>query len=160
YRVSEKTNQDWVRRWIKAPRGFRPATRMPHFYGLSNNNAAALKGTGQEKFPDAEIDGIAFYLLTESKDYLGGKDKFTRAEEERIERLKQEVAEIKGRIKQTQEGKRRPTELVLRQTELEKKEAELALAQRALELRGKPQTLAAKFEADVAPALEGYKPNQ
>src|SRR5260370_36314987 len=38
YRIAEKTNQHWARRWIQAPRNFRPTTKMPHFYGLSNND--------------------------------------------------------------------------------------------------------------------------
>ena len=41
-RIAEKTNQDWVRKWVHAPRGFRPDTKMPHFYGLSNNSKDSL----------------------------------------------------------------------------------------------------------------------
>jgi len=72
-RLAEKTNQDWVRKWIYSPRGFRPDTRMPHFYGLSNNRKDDLP-EDQQKFPDAEIAGIAHYLLAESKGNLEGKD--------------------------------------------------------------------------------------
>lgn len=70
YRLPEKTHKDFVSRWIKAPREFRPDTRMPHYYGLSNNNEAALKGTGQEKFPDAEVASITHFLFVESQKYL------------------------------------------------------------------------------------------
>jgi mono/diheme cytochrome c family protein len=70
FRLSEKTNEEWAAKWIKSPRSFRPDTKMPHFYGLSNNNAAALAGTGQEKFPDAEVASIAHFLFTESDRYL------------------------------------------------------------------------------------------
>jgi mono/diheme cytochrome c family protein len=70
FRLAEKTNEEWTRRWIKSPRSFRPDTRMPHFYGLANNNAEALKGTGQEKFPDAEAASIAHFLFAESNHYL------------------------------------------------------------------------------------------
>lgn len=70
FRLAEKTNEDWVARWVKSPRSFRPDTKMPHFYGLSNNSPAALKGTGQEKFPDAEAASIAHYLMVESNKYL------------------------------------------------------------------------------------------
>jgi mono/diheme cytochrome c family protein len=75
-RLSEKTNEKWVWNWIHAPREFRPSTRMPHFYGLSNNNEEALGGTGQEEFPNAEIHAITHYLLSESKAWLKGQDKF------------------------------------------------------------------------------------
>jgi mono/diheme cytochrome c family protein len=72
-RLAEKTNQDWVRKWIQSPRGFRPDTKMPHFYGLSNNSPEALPDP-QKHFPDAEIAGIAYYLLAESKGNLEGED--------------------------------------------------------------------------------------
>ena len=38
YRLSEKTNEEFTRKWIRAPREFRPDTKMPHFYGTSNNS--------------------------------------------------------------------------------------------------------------------------
>ena len=41
-RIAEKTNEEWVRRWIQSPRGFRPDTKMPHFYNLSNNSPDVL----------------------------------------------------------------------------------------------------------------------
>jgi mono/diheme cytochrome c family protein len=70
FRLAEKSNEEWTARWIKSPRSFRPDTRMPHFYGLANNNEEALRGTGQEKFPDAEAASIAHFLFAESKAYL------------------------------------------------------------------------------------------
>ncbi len=42
-RISEKTDQEWVRKWISSPRSFREDTKMPHFYGLSTNSREALK---------------------------------------------------------------------------------------------------------------------
>jgi mono/diheme cytochrome c family protein len=75
-RLSEKTNENWVWRWIRAPREFRSSTRMPHFYGLSNNDESALAGTGQEEFPNAEIHAVTHYLLSESRAWLKGEDKF------------------------------------------------------------------------------------
>ncbi len=68
-RLAEKTNQEWVRKWVQAPRGFRPDTKMPHFYGLSNNTKDVLP-EDQQRFPDTEIAGIAYYLLHESKGNL------------------------------------------------------------------------------------------
>ena len=70
YRVSEKTNESWAVNWITDPRGFRPDTKMPHYYGLSNNDEEALKGTGQEKFPSTEVHGIAHYMFATSRDYV------------------------------------------------------------------------------------------
>ncbi len=69
-RLSEKTNEEWVRKWIDNPRGFRPDTKMPHFFHLSNNNDDALKGTGQEQFPAATIHAMAYYLFRQSEAYI------------------------------------------------------------------------------------------
>jgi cytochrome c2 len=75
-RIAEKTNQEWARKWIQAPRDFRPDTKMPHFYGLSNNSRASAEGlpVDQQKFPTTEIHAIAYYLFAESKGALEGKD--------------------------------------------------------------------------------------
>ncbi len=75
-RIAEKTNQEWARKWIQAPRNFREDTKMPHFYGLSNNNHEFLaeNAPAQKDFPDAEIHAIAYYLFAESKKHLGADD--------------------------------------------------------------------------------------
>jgi mono/diheme cytochrome c family protein len=91
-RLSEKTNQAWVRRWIAAPRNFRPDTKMPHFYGLSNNRPEALP-EDQKEFPDAEIHSIAYYLLHESQAYLAGKDTYLLASEDRLKELERKKAD-------------------------------------------------------------------
>lgn len=77
-RLSEKTTTKWVSEWIKSPRGFRPETRMPHFYGLYNSTPANLPDD-QKKFPDAEIHAISYYLMHESEKYLEGSDRFRLA---------------------------------------------------------------------------------
>jgi mono/diheme cytochrome c family protein len=70
--IAQKTTPDWTFRWVKLPRGFRPDTRMPQFYGLSNN-------TGQTKLmseqphedaaiSDVEIAAIVHYLYTRSQE--------------------------------------------------------------------------------------------
>jgi mono/diheme cytochrome c family protein len=70
-RISEKTNEEWVRKWLRAPRDFRPDTKMPHFYGLSNNQRDVLPAE-QRDFPDAEIHSIVHYLFQRSQGYLKG----------------------------------------------------------------------------------------
>ncbi|MCS6852453.1 MAG: c-type cytochrome [Gemmataceae bacterium] len=69
-RLAEKTNEAWVRKWLRAPRDFRPDTKMPHFYGLSNNSFEVLSGTDQGLFPSAEIHAITYYLFQRSQSYL------------------------------------------------------------------------------------------
>ncbi len=93
-RISEKTNEDWVRKWINSPRGFRPDTRMPHFFNLSNNDPTLKDADGkpvlpkdQEQFPSTEISCIAHYLLGESRAFLHGTDKFKHDNEARRDEL-------------------------------------------------------------------------
>jgi cytochrome c551/c552 len=72
YRLKEKTNLEWTAKWISAPRGFRPDTKMPHFYGNSNNSETALKeqAPDQVKFPNTEIRAAAYYLFQASDQYV------------------------------------------------------------------------------------------
>jgi mono/diheme cytochrome c family protein len=88
-RIAEKTNQAWARKWIQAPRDFRPDTKMPHFYGLSNNDAhrAEALPAEQKKFPSTEIHAIAYYLFAESKGALEGKDTTRQYLESRLKDL-------------------------------------------------------------------------
>lgn len=69
YRLAEKTNPDWVAKWINKPRSFRPDTRMPHFYNVSNNSPEHLP-EDQKEFPAAEIHSITHFLFQVSQDYL------------------------------------------------------------------------------------------
>lgn len=69
-RVYDKTTDQWLQSWIRDPRGFRPDTRMPHFYGQSTNRVDVLP-SDQKDYPDAEVFAIAYYLRTESKMALG-----------------------------------------------------------------------------------------
>jgi cytochrome c2 len=84
FRLAEKTNEDWVTRWVWSPRGFRPNTKMPHFYGLSNNHPDLLAKADdeatrdQKDFPSAEVQAIAHYLIHESRNYLDGNDPYRR----------------------------------------------------------------------------------
>jgi cbb3-type cytochrome oxidase cytochrome c subunit len=59
--VASKVSKDWVVKWIKNPHAFRPDTRMPRFYGLTNND-------GKDDIPkgDAEVQAITHYLYTRS----------------------------------------------------------------------------------------------
>src|SRR5262249_34828953 len=85
-RISEKTSEEWMRKWINSPRGFRPDTRMPHFYNVSNNNADVLP-EDQTHFPDAEVSSIAYFLFAESKAYISGTDRFRQFNVDRLKYL-------------------------------------------------------------------------
>lgn len=65
-RIAEKTTPEWAMKWLKAPRAFRPDTKMPHFYLQANNVASALPDD-QKKFPDVEIRAVTQYLFGESR---------------------------------------------------------------------------------------------
>ena len=68
-RVAEKTNPEWAMKWIKAPRAFKPDTKMPHFYLQANNVDEALP-PDQKKFPDAEIRAVTHYLFAQSQKHI------------------------------------------------------------------------------------------
>jgi len=48
YRLAEKTNEDWVRHWVKAPRDFRPDTRMPALLLQPNQHARTAARRSEE----------------------------------------------------------------------------------------------------------------
>lgn len=59
--IGAKVSDDWLFKWIKDPSGYRPDTKMPRFYGLSNNEAPEDQAKS-----DAEIHAITAYLLAKS----------------------------------------------------------------------------------------------
>ena len=59
--LASKVTKDWALRWIKNPHAFRPDTRMPRFYGVTNN-----KAPGDQPKSDAEIHAITHYLFVKS----------------------------------------------------------------------------------------------
>jgi mono/diheme cytochrome c family protein len=90
-RLAEKTNESWTRAWLYSPRGFRPDTRMPHFYNLANNtndpNAAEPLPPEQKEFPAVEMHSIAYYLIRESQAGLDGQDTTRKVLEARLQDL-------------------------------------------------------------------------
>ncbi len=66
--VGSKVTKEWLVKWIKNPHAFRPDTRMPRFYEVSNNSAPE----DQPKV-NAEVQSMAHYLLSQStppKDFI------------------------------------------------------------------------------------------
>ena len=59
--IAAKDAKEWVKKWIANPHAFRPDSRMPRFYGLTNNGAT-------EDWPKnyAEIHAITHYLFAKS----------------------------------------------------------------------------------------------
>jgi cbb3-type cytochrome oxidase cytochrome c subunit len=113
YRLSEKTNRDWTAKWIMAPRQFRPDTKMPHFYGLSNNRPDVLPAE-QKPFPDAEVQAITHYLFQASEGYL--KEVAARRKDGAEARQKDDgrVAALRNRVQITDEEKKELAELQAR----------------------------------------------
>lgn len=68
-RVNEKLHKDFIAKWVRSPSGFRPDTKMPHYYGLSTNDKSVLPDD-QKTHPDTEIISIAHFLSETSKKYL------------------------------------------------------------------------------------------
>lgn len=77
---SKVPDREWTHRWLDSPRSFRPKTRMPHFWGQSNNSSAA-----DTPYSDAEIRGITEYLYSNSEEMslpdLPGRGDAARGEE-------------------------------------------------------------------------------
>ncbi len=60
--VEEKVSKDWVKKWLKNPKHFRPTTRMPRFFDLSNTSTPE-----DMKRSDAEIEAIAAYIFERAR---------------------------------------------------------------------------------------------
>jgi mono/diheme cytochrome c family protein len=67
--LGSKVSKEWTLKWIKNPHAFRPDSRMPRFYGVSNNNAP-----GDWPKNHAEIHAITHYLFAKSKPPAGFVD--------------------------------------------------------------------------------------
>ena len=67
--IAAKNAKEWVVKWIANPHAFRPDSRMPRFYGLTNNGA-------KEDWPKnyAEIHAITQYLFAKSTPPAGFTD--------------------------------------------------------------------------------------
>ena len=64
--VASKVSKEWILKWIIDPHAFRPDSRMPRFYGVTNNS-------DKEDWPKnhAEANAIAHYLFTKSTEPAG-----------------------------------------------------------------------------------------
>jgi cbb3-type cytochrome oxidase cytochrome c subunit len=67
--LGSKSSKDWVLKWIKNPHAYRPDSRMPRFYGVTNNSAP-------KDWPKnhAEIHAITHYLFAKSTPPAGFVD--------------------------------------------------------------------------------------
>jgi cbb3-type cytochrome oxidase cytochrome c subunit len=59
--VGSKVSAEWLAKWIRNPHAFRPDTRMPRFYDLTNNDHSV----DQPKV-EAEVHAMAHYLVQKS----------------------------------------------------------------------------------------------
>ncbi len=136
-RISEKVTEPWMVKWINRPRGFRPDTKMPHFYNLSNNIPEALPdepGNRQKEFPAAEISSMARYLFAESTKYVNHTDTY-------LTLLLKREAELK--------------EMAANNTISAKQRDELIEVQRRIELAGDPRLKKRSRVADQILAPDG-----
>ncbi len=53
-RIATKVTPDWAAKWILEPRSFRPTTKMPHFFQLSN----ARHEVNKVSYPPADVNGV------------------------------------------------------------------------------------------------------
>ena len=62
-RIADKTDRDFVARWVRDPKAFRPSTWMPRFWNLDNNPDSELKSRN-----DTEVAAIVEYVFENSSD--------------------------------------------------------------------------------------------
>lgn len=60
--IASKTTKEWTEYWVEEPKRFHPETRMPQFFGLSNQHDAQAK-----ELQPVEIAGIVAYLFNKSE---------------------------------------------------------------------------------------------
>jgi len=61
--VAQKTSANWIAEWTREPKKFRPETRMPQFFGLSN-----LQDHYGADLSAVEIASVAHFLVKQSTD--------------------------------------------------------------------------------------------
>ena len=111
-RLAEKTNPEWTMKWIRAPRAFRPDTKMPHYFDLSNNHPDVLP-EDQKKFPDAEIQAITHYLFKLSTNQVKEAGKIdqspeaVRADQDRLTALEAKSPQTEAEKKEVEQIARR-----------------------------------------------------
>lgn len=62
--IADKTTSSWIEYWTEIPSRFRPTTRMPQFFNLSNQEDEIAR-----KFEAAELAGIARVLIGNSQPF-------------------------------------------------------------------------------------------
>lgn len=67
--VASKVSREWMLKWIANPHAFRPDSRMPRFYGVTNNDHDVDKPKSH-----AEIQAITHYLMKASTEPAGFVD--------------------------------------------------------------------------------------
>ena len=94
-RIAEKTNEEWARRWIQQPRGFRPDTKMPHFYNLSNDSQRPRRPAGRPEGLPRGRDPLHRPLPVRGEHAgLNGADTYRLA-------LKGQITELEDRLEYT-----------------------------------------------------------
>jgi len=85
--IAAKTSSEFIQYWTEIPTRYRPTTKMPQFFSLTDHLGTTDEGQ-TKKFEAAELAGIASVLLStsESIDLLQPKDGYA-ADAERGEKL-------------------------------------------------------------------------
>ncbi|TWU09535.1 Cytochrome c [Symmachiella macrocystis] len=72
--IKSKVTTGWTQVWVEEPKSFRPSTRMPQFFHLSNQQDEVAK-----KYSPVEIAGTVAYLMSRSEafDELSPEEGYT-----------------------------------------------------------------------------------
>ena len=95
-RLAEKILDDsWTESWIMLPKGFRPSTRMPQFYGLTNNDGEHPGSDSTD--PDraaVEVVAMSNYLYRLSREYLDEVPRIKGLDREQYTGMVNRLAEL------------------------------------------------------------------
>jgi cbb3-type cytochrome oxidase cytochrome c subunit/predicted nucleic acid-binding Zn-ribbon protein len=64
--IAGKLDEEWVRKWLADPRGFKSESRMPQFW-FNSNNSGVINGIDYDARNVAEIPAIAGFLFSRSQ---------------------------------------------------------------------------------------------
>ncbi|HLF92566.1 MAG TPA: c-type cytochrome, partial [Planctomycetota bacterium] len=95
-RIAAKVEPDWMKKWVLEPRDFRPTTRMPHFFQLSNTRHEVNKKPyppekGRSPVDDAIVTCITEYIWSLSKTEKDPEPPALKGDRRRGELLVQQV---------------------------------------------------------------------
>lgn len=127
--LHEKMSSDWVNLWIKSPAGFRPESRMPAFYGQSNNDGSTLGSSADDVArSDVEILAITHYLTSKAVSYRNDVTTVKALDESAFAKLRGRRGELEAKASREKLPEAERTELATLQYQIPLRDVAVAIA--------------------------------